>query len=414
MSATFTQMMGDYGKEAGSQFGKGVRQAAGWQSKDEILQGIHEQADYTTPQGVKAVLDKLKAVDYQEYQKAKTAIEDSGVNLAQIENYKASTAASIASQDRAATTFSQEQAQYELDRDAAALVKSNKDKIQEALRTLDLNTPEGKQEYLALLNTIDPELANKFILDGLTLKSANQTLSNLKLDERLKSKKLDEVDKSIIERDNAPFIAALNKQQAPGIIKDWLSKTLPGNPDNATAHSLEEAMVVIRNAPIEEGRKGTLYDDLEKYMLSVEQAFYDTWKHDTNLNSKFTTVPSEELFPKKLDPLNITSTAPSAAGTLGVTANQVNPKDSQFTQSFSKEKAQSEIQVRVAALAQKRSSSKFEWFMNDEEKAREDAEDKATRWIYTHQDYFLANPNKLAEAERDVVAFYNSLPAKDK
>ena len=282
------------------------------------------------------------------------------------------------------------------------------------MRTLDLNTPEGKQEYLALLNTIDPELANKFILDGLTLKSANQTLSNLRLDERLKSKKLDEVDKSIIERDNAPFIAALNKQQAPGIIKDWLSKTLPGNPDNATAHSLEEAMVVIRNAPIEEGRKGTLYDDLEKYMLSVEQAFYDTWKHDTNLNSKFTTVPSEELFPKKLDPLNITSTAPSAAGTLGVTANQVNPKDSQFTQSFSKEKAQSEIQVRVAALAQKRSSSKFEWFMNDEEKDREDAEDKATRWVYTHQDYFLANPNKLAEAERDVVAFYNSLPAKDK
>ena len=76
MSSTFTQMMGDYGKEAGSQFGKGVRQAAGWQSRDEVLQEIHEQGDYTTPEGLKAVLEKTRKVDYKAYSEMVAAINE--------------------------------------------------------------------------------------------------------------------------------------------------------------------------------------------------------------------------------------------------------------------------------------------------------------------------------------------------
>ena len=67
MSSTFTQMMGDYGKEAGSQFGKGVRQAAGWQSKSELLQEIHESGDYTTREGMMKVLEKVRKVDFNAY-----------------------------------------------------------------------------------------------------------------------------------------------------------------------------------------------------------------------------------------------------------------------------------------------------------------------------------------------------------
>jgi hypothetical protein len=67
MSATFTQLMYDSGKEAGSQFGKGVRQAAGWQSKSELLQEIHESGDYTTREGMMKVLEKVRKVDFNAY-----------------------------------------------------------------------------------------------------------------------------------------------------------------------------------------------------------------------------------------------------------------------------------------------------------------------------------------------------------
>ena len=276
-------MMGDYGKEAGSQFGKGVRQAAGWQSKDEILQGIHEQGDYTTPQGVKAVLDKLKAVDYQEYQKAKTAIEDSGVNLAQIENYKASTAASIASQDRAATEFKQQQTIFTQSQDSITKHDDGEKAIRASLSNSDINTPEGKQRHLAVLNSVDPALGNEFVKNNLAIRAAKQQLVNYELTGKQLELELNtattKISNADIEEENRYRINQINAILTPDRIREKLKSLMP-SVDVSVVNTLDAARIAIFNSGLTEGDKKARFANLAEYVQAEAAAYYNKNKWD--------------------------------------------------------------------------------------------------------------------------------------
>ena len=315
MSATFTQLMYDSGKEAGSQFGKGVRQAAGWQSKDEILQGIHEQADYTTPQGIKAVLAKLKAVDYQEYQKAKTAIEDSGVNLAQIENYKASTAstkqstaANIASHERAATTFEQQQTVFNQSQDAITKHDAGEEAIRTSLANSDFNTPEGKQRHLAVLNSIDPALGNEFVKNNLAIKEAEQQLTNYELTGKQLKLELDatsnKISNSAIEEENRYRINQINASLTPNRIREKLKSLMP-SVDVAAVNTLDAARIAIFNSGLTEGDKKARFANLAEYVQSEAAAYYNKNKWDKDFIKNNAGVALEDTglaLDSKLDP----------------------------------------------------------------------------------------------------------------